>query len=190
MKISPADSQRIGPIELLPGISRTNFWTFMLAAFVCIGMLATLNIAQSYILVQHLGIPWSKQGALSGNLTLVTEIMSIALIAPFGILADRIGRRTVIVIGIIFVGLGYLFYPYATTADDLYLYRILFGIGIPATAAMTATIQNDYPTDRTRGKLLGAAAIFNSLGILIISFIIAQLPNILFKKRLGSDHGR
>ncbi len=181
MTNNPTDAVRIGPIELLPGISRTNFWTFLLAAFVCIGMLATLNIAQSYILVQHLGIPWSEQGALSGNLTLVTEIMSIVLIAPFGILADRIGRRTVIVIGIIFVGMGYALYPYATTAEDLYLYRILFGIGIPMTAAMTATIQNDYPTDRTRGKLLGATAIFNSLGILVISFIVAQLPNILFK---------
>ena len=92
MKNNPAESQRIGPIELLPGISRTNFWTFMLASFVCIGMMATLNIAQSYILVQHLGIPWSKQGALSGNLTLVTEVMSIVLIAPFGILADRVGH--------------------------------------------------------------------------------------------------
>ena len=139
MTTNPTDATRIGPIELLPGISRTNFWTFLLAAFVCIGMLATLNIAQSYILVQHLGIPWSEQGALSGNLTLVTEIMSIVLIAPFGILADRIGRRTVIVIGIIFVGVGYALYPYATSAEDLYLYRILFGIGIPATAAMTAT---------------------------------------------------
>jgi MFS family permease len=178
---NPADTTRIGPIELLPGITRTNFWTFMLAAFVCIGMMATLNIAQSYILVQHLGIPWSKQGALSGNLTLVTEIMSIVLIAPFGILADRIGRRAVIIIGIIFVGVGYALYPYATTAEDLYVYRIFFGLGIPATAAMTATIQNDYPTDRTRGKLLGAAAIFNSLGVLVISFIVAQLPNILFK---------
>jgi len=181
MKNNPADPQRIGPIELLPGISRMNFWTYMLASFVCIGLMATLNIAQSYILVQHLGISWAKQGALSGNLTLVTEIMSIVLIAPFGILADRIGRRTVIIIGIVFIGLGYLFYPYATSAADLYLYRILFGIGIPAAAAMTATIQNDYPTDRTRGKLIGAAAIFNSVGMLVISFIIAQLPNILFK---------
>ena len=181
MNKDPADLQRVGPIELLPGISRTNFWTYMLASFVCIGLMATLNIAQSYILVQHLGISWAKQGALSGNLTLVTEIMSIALIAPFGILADRIGRRTVIIIGIVFIGLGYLFYPYATSAQDLYLYRILFGIGIPAAAAMTATIQNDYPTDRTRGKLIGAAALFNSVGMLVISFIIAQLPNILFQ---------
>jgi MFS family permease len=177
----PSENVRIGAIELLPGVSGTNFWTFMLASFVCIGLMATLNIAQSYILVEHLGIPWSKQGALSGNLTLVTEIMSIVLIAPFGILADRIGRRPVIIIGILFVGLGYGFYPYATSAEDLYLYRILFGIGIPATAAMTATIQNDYPTDRTRGKLIGAAAIFNSIGVLVISFIIAQMPNILLK---------
>jgi MFS family permease len=181
MNNRPAESQRVGPIELLPGVTRTNFWTFMLASFVCIGLMATLNIAQSYILVQHLGISWAKQGALSGNLTLVTEVMSIFLIAPFGILSDRIGRRAVIIIGIIFIGLGYLFYPYATSAQDLYLCRILFGIGIPAAAAMTATIQNDYPTDRTRGKLIGAAAIFNSVGMLIISFIIAQLPNILFQ---------
>jgi MFS family permease len=178
---NPTGTIRVGPIELMPGVSRLNFWTFMLAAFVCIGMMATLNIAQSYILVQHLGIPWSKQGALSGNLTLVTEVMSIVLIAPFGILADRIGRRAVIVIGIILIGVGYALYPYATTAEELYLYRILFGLGIPAAAAMTGTIQNDYPTDQSRGKLLGAAAIFNSLGVLIISFIVAQLPNMLFK---------
>ena len=143
MNNRPAESQRVGPIELLPGVTRTNFWTFMLASFVCIGLMATLNIAQSYILVQHLGISWAKQGALSGNLTLVTEVMSIFLIAPFGILSDRIGRRAVIIIGIVFIGLGYLFYPYATSAQDLYLCRILFGIGIPAAAAMTATIQND-----------------------------------------------
>jgi MFS family permease len=181
MENTSTGGQHIGPIELLPSISRTNFWTFMLAAFVCIGLMATLNIAQSYILVQHLGIPWSEQGALSGNLTLVTEVMSIVLIVPFGILADRIGRRTVIIIGILFVGAGYGLYPYATTAEELYIYRILFGIGIPATAAMTGTIQNDYPTDASRGKLLGVTAIFNSLGILFISFIIAQLPNILLK---------
>jgi predicted MFS family arabinose efflux permease len=72
-------------------------------------------------------------------------------------------------------------YPYATSADDLYLYRILFGIGIPATATSVGTIQNDYPTDTSRGKSLGVTAIFNSLGILFLSFIIAQLPNILFK---------
>ena len=53
MTNNPTDTTRVGPIELLPGITHTNFWTFMLAAFVCIGMLATLNIAQSYILVQH-----------------------------------------------------------------------------------------------------------------------------------------
>jgi len=174
-------NQHVGPIELVPGISRINFWTFMLAAFVCIGLLATLNIAQSYILVQHLGIPWSEQGALSGNLTFVTEIMSVVLIAPFGILADRIGRRSVLIVGILFVGAGYALYPYATSADDLYLYRILFGIGIPATATSVGTIQNDYPTDTSRGKSLGVTAIFNSLGILFLSFIIAQLPNILVK---------
>ncbi len=181
MTNNPTDAVCIGPIELVPGISRMNFWTFMLAAFVCIGLLATLNIAQSYILVQHLGIPWSEQGALSGNLTFVTEIMSVVLIAPFGILADRIGRRSVLVVGIIFVGMGYALYPYATSAEDLYLYRILFGIGIPATASIVGTIQNDYPVDTSRGKLLGVTAIFNSLGILFLSFIIAQLPNILFK---------
>jgi len=181
MDNTPTANQHVGPIELVPGISRMNFWTFMLAAFVCIGLLATLNIAQSYILVQHLGIPWSEQGALSGNLTFVTEIMSIVLIAPFGILADRIGRRTVLIVGILFVGAGYAFYPYATSADDLYLYRILFGIGIPATATSVGTIQNDYPTDTSRGKSLGVTAIFNSLGILFLSFIIAQLPNILVK---------
>ena len=38
-----SDPVSIGPIKLAPGVTRFNFWTFMYASFICIGMLAGMN---------------------------------------------------------------------------------------------------------------------------------------------------
>ena len=42
--------ENVGPIALLPGVRRFNFWTYMYAAFICIAMLAGMNFLQIYLL--------------------------------------------------------------------------------------------------------------------------------------------
>jgi MFS family permease len=169
----------VGSIKLSAGISPFNFWTYMYASFICIGMMSTMNFAQGYILTEHLHVPPQEVGSLSGRLTGLTEIVGFLLIWPFGMLADRTGRRPIIIFGILTIGLVYAIYPWATEPFHLYVFRLLYGVGVAATAAMTATIQNDYPQERSRGKLIGASAVFNGLGIVFASNLVGRMPSIL-----------
>ncbi len=167
---------RIGKIELATGVRVTHFWTYMYASLICIGMISNMNFSQPYILMEHLGIPDSGVGRITGQLTLITEIMSLLLIWPFGILADRIGRRPVIMLGIGMLGLSYALYPWATEVDQLMAIRVIFGIGVAAAAAMTATIQNDYPVESSRGRVIGFSSAFNALGIVFATWLVSHLP--------------
>lgn len=168
---------RIGKIELATGVRITHFWTYMYASLICIGMISNMNFSQPYILIEHLGIADpSLAGRVTGQLTLITEIMSLMLIWPFGILADRIGRRPVIMLGIGMIGLSYAVYPWATEVNQLMAMRVIFGIGVAAAAAMTATIQNDYPTESSRGRVIGFSSAFNALGIVFATRLVSALP--------------
>ncbi len=170
-------SGRIGNIELATGVRITHFWTYMYASLICIGMISNMNFSQPYILIEHLGIANpGEAGRITGQLTLITEIMSLLLIWPFGILADRIGRRPVIMLGIGTIGLAYAVYPWATDVPQLMAMRVIFGIGVAAAAAMTATIQNDYPTESSRGRVIGFSSAFNALGIVLATRLVSALP--------------
>ena len=168
---------RIGNIELATGVRITHFWTYMYASLICIGMISNMNFSQPYILIQHLGIAdASLAGRITGQLTLITEVMNLLLIWPFGILADRIGRRPVIMLGIGMIGLSYALYPWATEVNELMAIRVIFGIGVAAAAAMTATIQNDYPVESSRGRVIGFSSAFNALGIVFATWMVSRLP--------------
>ena len=168
---------RIGKIELASGVRITHFWTYMYASLICIGMISNMNFSQPYILIEHLGIANpGVAGRITGQLTLITEIMNLLLIWPFGILADRIGRRPVIMLGIGMIGLSYALYPWATEVNELMAIRVIFGIGVAAAAAMTATIQNDYPVESSRGRVIGFSSAFNALGIVFATWMVSRLP--------------
>ncbi|WP_446831557.1 MFS transporter [Candidatus Foliamicus sp.] len=168
---------RIGRIELAPGVRVMHFWTYMYASLICIGMMSNMNFSQPYILAEHLGITdQGLAGAVTGRLTGITELVSLFLIWPFGMLADRVGRRPVIMLGIGLIGLTYALYPWATEVAHLQYFRILFGVGVAATAAMTATIQNDYPMETSRGRVVGFSSAFNALGIVLATRLVSALP--------------
>ena len=172
-----AAAGRIGNIELATGVRITHFWTYMYASLICIGMISNMNFSQPYILIEHLGIANpGVAGRITGQLTLITEIMNLLLIWPFGILADRIGRRPVIMLGIGMIGLSYALYPWATEVNELMAIRVIFGIGVAAAAAMTATIQNDYPVESSRGRVIGFSSAFNALGIVFATWMVSRLP--------------
>lgn len=99
--------QKVGPINLMPGVTGFHFWSFMYAAFICIAMLAGMNFLQIFVLDVNLALPKSEQGGVTGLLAFYTEAVALLLIIPSGALADRIGRRPVLVGGLLFCGAGY-----------------------------------------------------------------------------------
>jgi len=172
-------SEKVGPLYLSPGVRKFNFWTFMYASFICIAMLAGMNFLQAYILDVNLNMPKSEQGVATGLLALVTELVAIALIVPFGALSDRIGRRPIVVFGILMCGLGYGLFPLASSLNELLIYRGLFAIGAAALSAQVPTIANDYTQDRSRGRLFGFSGLMNGLGVIFMSAGLAQIPGLL-----------
>ncbi|MEC9375919.1 MAG: MFS transporter [Pseudomonadota bacterium] len=177
--MNSTNAVKVGPITLAPGISRFNFWTFMYASFICIAMLAGMNFLQPYLLAEHLKIPIDERGTLTGDLAFYTEIIAIVLIVPFGILSDRIGRRPLMIFGMVVIGIGYVLLPIAETASELISYRIFFAVGAAALSAQLPTVGNDYPEERSRGRLFGFSGVLNGLGVIFMSAGLAQIPSIL-----------
>ena len=66
--MSAEEGIKIGPVELAPGVTRLNFWSFIYASFICMLILAGLNIMQPYLLNEILQLPRDVQGTVSGNL--------------------------------------------------------------------------------------------------------------------------
>lgn len=151
----------------------------MYAAFICIAMLAGMNFLQAYLLDVNLGMPKDEQGVATSILALVTEVVAIILIVPFGALADRIGRRPLVIGGILFCGLGYGLFPFATSLNELLVYRGIFAIGAASLSAQIPTIGNDYTQDRSRGRLFGFSGVMNGLGVIFMSAGLAQIPGLL-----------
>ena len=171
-------NEKLGPIELAAGISRFNAITYFYACFICIGVLAGMNFIQGYILTEMLAIPRSGQGTISGNLAFTQEIIAILLVALFGMLSDRIGRRPVMVFGTMVVSLGFALYPHATSITELFIYRAIFAIGAAALSSVLAIIVNDYPQERSRGKLISLHSVLNALGVAAFAILLGRLPTV------------
>jgi MFS family permease len=169
---------RIGPIHLAPNVLPRHGWTFLVAAFFSIGLMIFISIGQTYILNEHLGVPESKQGAVSGNLVFLTEIVTLLLFLPAGVLMDRIGRRGVYAAGFLILALTYVLYPFAESVESLYLYRILYAIGVVAVAGGLSTVLADYPAERSRGKLVAIVGVLSGLGVVLISQGLGALPKV------------
>ncbi|MGI9292216.1 MAG: MFS transporter [Gammaproteobacteria bacterium] len=171
--------EKAGPVLLQPGIRKFNFWTFLYAAFICIAMLAGMNFLQVYLLEVNLGLPKNEQGFATGILATATEIVAILLIIPFGALADRIGRRPVMIAGLLLCGAGYGLFPLATSLNELIVYRVVFAVGAAALSAMIPTVGNDYTQESSRGRMFGFSGLMNGLGVIFMSAGLAQIPSFL-----------
>lgn len=170
------DAHKLGPVELAPDVTRANAATKLWASGVTIAAIAGISIVQGYILTEHLNVPRRDQGTLSGDLSFLTEIVMILCFVPFGILADRVGRRPIYVLGIALIGLTWGLYPFATTTNELFVYRVFYGIGVAAATGTLATMVNDYPLDTSRGKFIGLTAMMNVIGTIFAARIIGGIP--------------
>ncbi|NEX19775.1 MFS transporter [Thiorhodococcus mannitoliphagus] len=173
---------RIGPIHLAPTVTRLQGWTLLLGAFFSIGLMTFISIGQTYILNEHLGIPTSEQGTISGDLVFWTEIITLIFFIPVGIVVDRIGRRSIFALGFLLLAATYLLYPNAAGVDDLYAYRFVYALGVVTIAAGLSTVLADYPAERSRGKLVAIVGLLSGLGIVFTNQGFGALPKALIER--------
>ena len=128
----PLVSSRFGPVQLAPGYSPWNARTYLFAAFITIGMLAFVSFIQPYLLNANLKVPQDEQGRVLGLLGFSGELVSLLLVAPFGALSDKIGRRPVYALGFLWLAAGFFLYPLAQTLPQLLACAVFFSVGVAA----------------------------------------------------------
>jgi MFS family permease len=175
---APPAGQKLGPVRLMPGVTRGHTLSYLWAAFVSIGIFTYATSLQPYLLEVNIGVPPAERGAVSGNLQFWQEVVALVMVGFFGAWSDRVGRRLVYVVGFLIAALAYAAYPFANDLGQLMIYRLIFAVGIAALGGMLATVLADYPVDADRGKLTGMSFFLNAVGALIFFTVLSRLPQI------------
>lgn len=169
---------KLGPLWFQPGISGINLTTMIFAAFGTMAMVTFMSFMQPYVFTELLQIPEQEQGRLTGNLHAFQEIIIIAVAGFVGALSDKLGRPPIYALGFVVVAAGYALYPLADSVLQLYMIRVIFAIGVATVAVMLSTCIVDYIQERSRGRWLGTTSIFNGLGVVTMSLLLARLPQV------------
>lgn len=173
---------RLGPVRLAPGYTPWNARTYLFAAFITIGMLAFVSFIQPYLLNANLQVPQDQQGRALGLLGFSNEIISLLLVAPFGALSDKIGRRPVYAIGFVWLAAGFFLYPLARTFPQLLACALFFSVGVAAVGCMLATVLADTPKEESRGLFVGITGFCQGLGATLAVLLLGRVP-----QRLAAD---
>lgn len=159
-------------------------WFLGLAATMVISFLPT---AQPYILSGVLGEPPGAQGRIVGLLSFAAELTMIVSLAWYGALADRFGRRPIVVAGFVLCAVGTALFPFAGNTAVLVALRVVFSLGAAALGGMFATIAVDYAEDRSRGRSYGVLGVFSGLGAMVAVFGLARLPQVFVNRGMSES---
>lgn len=159
-----------------PGYTGLNVITLLYATAASLAMLTLVNFIQPYLLQEVFNIPREQQGALTGNLAALQEVIVIALMGLVGALSDRTGRRILFATGFLVLGAGYFIYPFADSVAQIYLFRALVAVGAAMVPVMLSACLVDIIQETTRGKWLGTTSIFNGIGVLFMGSVLGQMP--------------
>lgn len=168
-------STRLG-IGLAPGVLPGHLFTYLYAAFVTVGLLAFVSFMQAWLLNVNLGLAPHLQGRTVSALNFANELVALCLVAPFGALADKIGRRAVYACGLLWLAAGFALYPLARTVPQLTACALFFSVGVAAVGTMLGTVLADTPRETSRGRLVGIAGFFQGLGALALIATLGKMP--------------
>lgn len=160
---------KFGPFWITPGLSGANVATIVFASFTTVAMIVFMSLIQPYILNEVVKIPEARQGQVTGYLTAMQEVIVVLLVGVAGAWSDRVGRRFVYVLGFSVLAVGYLIYPLASNEAELFLFRIVFAIGIVFVPVMLSALVQDTPQEISRGKWVGFMNICQGAGILLLA---------------------
>ena len=83
----------------------------------------------------------------------------------FGMLADRIGAKRVIVGGLLLQAVGIYSYIYVTQLTDFYERSLVLGMVYGGVMPLYAILAREYFSQRVMGTVLGAATMMSSIGM-------------------------
>ncbi|HET7640296.1 MAG TPA: MFS transporter, partial [Ktedonobacteraceae bacterium] len=130
-------------------------------------------------LIQHdLGLSYTATGFLTA-----LPVLALAVGAwPSGLLAERIGARLIVSIGLALLGAGALLRAFRLTTYSLFLFTLLLSIGIALTqTAVPVLIRRWFP------KQIGLVSALFGDGLIIGEAVAAGVTVLIMVRFLGSD---
>lgn len=85
--------------------------------------------------------------------------------AVAGGLADKLGRKKMLIISMLFWGISGFFLANAWSVTSIFVFRFLLGVGLGAQIPVAMTTLSELVSSKSRGKYLTAYQIFLPLGI-------------------------
>ncbi len=174
----PDDVRKLGPFWLMPAITRANGLTYFVSAMLAVPMMAALSFLQP-IMMRIVGVERAVQGTLSGDLVFFQECVVLVLTPFAGAVTDKLGRRPVLMLGMLLLGTTYALYPFADSVPMMYAYRVFFAAGLSMVATTLTIVSADYVQDRSRGTWVAVASMTQGLGIFAITQVLRRLPTSL-----------
>ena len=178
LKPDPSGKRLLG-LWFVPGLTTTNAWSFLFVSFTTVGLLTAITGVQTNVLSENFGIPAREQGQWISGLVLWTEFVLLAVFGLVGVAADRIGRRQIFAIGLVLMGLSYVFHAYAFEIWHLFGARVLYAAGIGAATGMLATILADYPQELSRGRVVAISGALTGMGVVLIKLMFGDGARVL-----------
>jgi EmrB/QacA subfamily drug resistance transporter len=124
-----------------------------------------LNIALKTIADPRAGLG-ASQSQLEWAINSYTLVFA-GLLFTFGVIGDRIGRRRMLMIGLLLFGAGSLLSAYAQSPDQLIAARAAMGLGGAAVMPQTLSIISNVFDPSERGRAIGIWAAAVGAGIAI-----------------------
>lgn len=149
-------------------------WRVMLLCFLIV-FLDGLDTAAMGFIAPALSHDWGIDRASLG------PVMSAALIGMVfgalgsGPLADRFGRKGVLVVAVFLFGVFSLLSAYSSNIDQLLALRLLTGVGLGAAMPNATTLLSEYTPERLKSLLVTSMFCGFNLGMACGGFISAKL---------------
>jgi AAHS family 4-hydroxybenzoate transporter-like MFS transporter len=150
------DSERFSPFQ----------WTILVLCFLVVAADGFDTAAVGFIapsLVQDWGVARAALGPVMSAALVGLGIGALGA-GPF---ADRIGRKTVLVLSVFFFGLWSLAAAHATSIESLMVLRFMTGLGLGAAMPNAVTLMSEYAPARIRAVAVNAMFCGFSCGLAI-----------------------
>lgn len=165
-------------IKLAPAVSWREIGVFLVVVVIANCLSHFQQLMLPYIMNAQLEIPAAEQGKLSGALATAQQLAVLLFVGFAGGLADRIGRRRILLIAFTGFALCMFAFPLAASVLALFVIRFVFGIFQTGHTTGGATrMVADYPAEASRGKFISLMLVVQAMAVaLFVGIIGARVP--------------
>ena len=165
-------------VDVTALIDRGNLGGFQFRILVLCGLVAVLDGADTTAIAiaaaaiaGKLGVPMSDFGLIFSAGTLGAMLGAMA----FGPLADRFGRKRLLLVTTVMFGVFTLLTAHADTYGHLMACRLLAGVGLGGATPCFLALVSEYVPSRMRGSTVSALWAAFPLGIMLGGFLNSYL---------------